>query len=232
MKLLKFSIALTTLSLACITSSFALSEASNTASSNNASLNMPSTFDHWLIRARGLAVLPSAHSTTISAPIYGNVTTISNQIIPELDFTYFFSEHIGTELILGTSHHSVTATGTAVGTVGLGKVWLLPPTLTLQYHFFPHAKFSPYVGAGINDTIFYDPNPGSTASKITYGNSFGPALQIGADIPIKNKWSFNIDVKKIFINSNVAVTIPAVGTVNTRAYINPWIIGLGIGYRL
>ncbi|XLM23340.1 OmpW family protein, partial [Chromobacterium piscinae] len=51
----------------------------------------------------------------------------------------------------GTSRHKVTTN--AFG--DLGKVSVLPPTLTLQYHFMPEATFRPYVGAGINYTRFY-----------------------------------------------------------------------------
>ena len=32
---------------------------------------------------------------------------------------------------------------------------VLPPTVTLQYHFTPEQKFSPYVGAGLNYSFFY-----------------------------------------------------------------------------
>lgn len=37
----------------------------------------------------------------------------------------------------------------------VGKVWLLPPTLTFQYHFTDFGAFKPYVGAGVNYTILY-----------------------------------------------------------------------------
>jgi OmpW family len=32
----------------------------------------------------------------------------------------------------------------------IGKSWLLPPTLTLQYHFTDFGAFKPYIGAGVN----------------------------------------------------------------------------------
>ena len=108
------------------------------------------SFNHWIIRARAVDVIPSASSGTIPV-IGGHVTAITATVIPELDFSYFFTKHIATELILGTSRHSVRATGTVLGTVDLGRVSLLPPTLNLQYHFY-FKQFKPYLGAGINYT--------------------------------------------------------------------------------
>jgi outer membrane protein len=37
----------------------------------------------------------------------------------------------------------------------LASTWVLPPTLTMQYHLAPEGKIRPYLGAGLNYTIFY-----------------------------------------------------------------------------
>lgn len=150
----------------------------------------------WLVRLRGIGVLPSESSSTISI-IGGKVTHISNEIVPELDFSYFVTPHIAAELILATSRHSVEATNTVLGTVNLGKVSVLPPTLTAQYHFdlSPHIK--PYAGVGINYSYFFDVNSGPVATKIHYSSSVGPALQIGADFAINDHVFINADLKKI-----------------------------------
>jgi len=57
-----------------------------------------------------------------------------------------------------------------VGDVDLGSVWLLPPTLTLQYHFMPEGQISPYVGgAGLHMTLFYNEDtPGDVVTGISY----------------------------------------------------------------
>ncbi|PWY54409.1 OmpW family protein [Legionella qingyii] len=183
-----------------------------------------------LVRLRAIGVLPSASSSTISL-IGGEVTQISNQVAPELDFSYFVTPQIAVELILATTRHSVEATNTALGSVDLGKVSVLPPTLTAQYHldFIPH--FKPYIGAGINYTYFYNVNSGPVATNIHYDSSFGPALQIGADFAINDNWSINADVKKIWVKSNVTVYTPAT-QLETNVHIDPWVVGLGVGYRV
>ena len=189
-----------------------------------------SWYSHMMLRLRGIAIVPDASSSTITT-LGGHVTDISKQIVPELDISYFFTKNISAELILATAKHKVTATGTALGRVPLGSVWLLPPTLVLQYHFLPDAKVDPYIGAGVNYTYFYNSNSGPVATKVDYQNSWGPALDVGADIALKNNWSINVDVKKVWIDSHVRVTAPGVPVLKTKVKIDPWIFGLGLGYR-
>lgn len=183
----------------------------------------------WQVRVRAIDVVPEASSSTITG-LGGEVTDISSQIVPELDISYFFSKHVSAELILATSKSNVTATGTAIGNVDLGSVWVLPPTLTLQYHFLPEKMINPYVGAGLNYTTFYNVDSGPVADSIDYSNSFGPALEIGADIMIDENWMINLDVKQIFMQTNATVNVGA-DSYTTTVDINPVVYGVGIGYR-
>ena len=183
--------------------------------------------DPWLIRLRGISVMPDEGATI--TPIGGDVD-IENQIVPELDISYFFTENFALELILATTPHDVAAEATALGDVDLGDVWLLPPTLTAQYHFNPRGDFRPYVGAGINYTIFYNEDEGPVASAIDYSNEFGFALQAGVDVPLNDTWFFNVDVKKVWLGTDVG--IQAAGTtVNADVDIDPLIVGVGVGRR-
>lgn len=88
---------------------------------------------HWQVRLRGVGVVPNENSTIGTI---GGEASVSNSLIPELDITYFFTENFAAELILGTSKHEVKAIGTVAGDIDLGSVYLLPPTLTAQYHFY------------------------------------------------------------------------------------------------
>ncbi|MCU0350552.1 MAG: OmpW family protein, partial [Flavobacterium sp.] len=76
-------------------------------------------FKRWQVRFRGVGVVPN-ESATIG--VIGGDVAISNALIPELDFTYFFTKNIAAELILGTAKHDVQAIETAAGTVDLGSV--------------------------------------------------------------------------------------------------------------
>lgn len=180
-----------------------------------------------LVRLRGIGVIPDESGTTT----IGGDIDIGDAYAPELDFTYFFTKNIAAELILATARHEVKVKDSAIGDVDLGHVWLLPPILALQYHFFADSKVSPYVGAGVNYTVFYgvDKPNNSLIDDVDYDNRFGWALQAGLDWEVFERWSLNLDVKKLWLPAAVSVNH---GDVKSRnADIDPWIIGVGIGYR-
>ncbi|MFD2696708.1 OmpW family protein [Mesonia sediminis] len=194
------------------------------------SKNEQTDYSKWQFRLRGVVVTPD-ESANIEA--IGGDVDISTTVIPELDITYFFTKNIAAELILGTTKHEVSAINTAVGEIDLGSVWLLPPTLTAQYHFY-NGNFKPYLGAGINYTIFYGEDEGPVADNLTYDNNVSFALQLGLDYTLNNNWFLNLDVKKLFLNTDVEVdATSALGaTVGADVDINPWLIGFGVGYKL
>ncbi len=182
----------------------------------------------FLVRFRGIAVTPNSGGTT---DVIGGQANVDESYVPEVDFTYFFTENIAAELIVATTNHDATVSGTTLpGDADLGDVWLLPPTLTLQYHFMPKSSFSPYLGAGVNYTFFY--NQGGESGAVTdveYEDGFGFALQAGLDYQFADNWSLNFDVKKIFLETDVKVNGGAINAKDVN--IDPWIFGIGIGYK-
>ncbi|SNZ00520.1 OmpW/AlkL family protein [Flagellimonas pacifica] len=184
----------------------------------------------WQFRLRGIAVTPdeSADIQTI-----GGDVSISTAVVPEFDITYFFNENWSLELILATTKHDVEAVQTAAGNIDLGHVWLLPPTLTGQYHF-TGGDFVPYLGAGLNLTLFYGVDEGPTADDVDYDTSVGYALQGGFDYMLNDKWFLNLDVKKLFLSTDATIdaTTALGATVGADVDINPWIIGVGVGVKL
>lgn len=175
----------------------------------------------WQIRARAIAIVPDENA---SVTTIGGDVDVTNEVVPELDITYFFTDHFAAELILATARHSATAT---TGPTDLGSVRILPPTLTLQYHPFPNAQVRPYVGAGVNYTFFFDVHA-PTGLNVDYDNKPGLALQAGVDIPIGNGWLVNFDVKKLFLETDVTING---GAIRADLDLDPWIIGGGLGYR-
>lgn len=172
----------------------------------------------FMIRARALGIVPDESGRVSN----GDSVSISNSVVPELDFTYFFTPNISAELIAAVTPHDVkTSSG-----IDAGSSWLLPPTLTLQYHFTQIDSIKPYVGAGVNYTHFFNADAGALNS-VKYDDSFGGVLQAGVDVPIKDNWYFNVDVKKVFIST----TAKFAGGVRADVDIDPWLIGVGFGYK-
>lgn len=172
-----------------------------------------------VVRARALGVMPDESSSMNIA----DTVKLSNSYVPEFDASYFFTPNIAAELIAAVTPHSVSTKGG----VDAGNVWLLPPTLTLQYHFTQFNDVKPYIGAGVNYTHFFAANPGALTDA-KYDDSFGGALQAGADFPLGGNWYANVDVKKVYINTTAKFSG---STVRADVDIDPWIIGAGVGYR-
>jgi outer membrane protein len=185
------------------------------------------TAGDFMIRFRALGVIPADNADI--DPIDGD-TELSNTATPEIDISYFITDNIALELIAATTHHNVKAKNTDIGDVDLGDTWLLPPTLLLQYHFLSKGTISPYIGAGINYSIFYavdNPNSGPVTD-IDYENSLGWALQAGVDVRIADNWYVNADVKRLFLDTDVNINH---GAIKADVDVDPWIFGMGIGYK-
>lgn len=173
-----------------------------------------------LVRLRAISIIPNVETSgTLSALNVG----VNNAIVPELDFTYMIRDEIGVELILGTSRHQVTSN---VG--GLGGVNVLPPTLLLQYHFNHAGRIRPYLGAGLNYTLFYNNGLNAGGVPVSIRNhSFGPALQAGIDVQVTKKLFVNADIKKIWMHTDATMGGQPLG----RLSIDPVIVGLGVGMK-
>ena len=182
------------------------------------------TAGHFQARLRGVVVLPDPSADiAISGTHIGGTTSISTSFEPEADLSYFITDHIAVEAIAAVTKHTIR--NSVAGTVS--SVWLLPPTVTAQYHFDPTGPIRPYVGVGVNYTFFYDPH--SALPGIGFKNSFGWALQAGADVPLGDgPYFLNADIKKVFMGTHIRA---AAGAVQASARINPLVIGAGVGVR-
>ncbi|HBI82291.1 OmpW family protein [Orrella sp. NBD-18] len=157
-------------------------------------------------------------------PLGGDTkVTAQNLWIPEIDLTYFFTKNIATELVLTYPQDiNVNVGGSKAGTISA-----LPPSLMLQYHFTDLGAFKPYVGVGVNYTLFYkrDNILGGAAS--VSNSSVGVVGQLGFDYMIDKNWGVNVDLKYIQMATNVYVGGDKAGTLN----LNPLSVGLGVSYR-
>lgn len=199
----------------------------------------------WLIRGRVINVNPNDDSGQLYADTgsgyfgAGEGVSVNSDTVPELDITYMINKNWGVELILGYSEHTVKGekNWSALGDVIDTKV--LPPTLTLQYHFMPDSNIRPYVGAGLNYTYFFDEEVAGNVldtpgSKVKLDSSWGLAAQAGVDVAINDDWFVNFDVKYIDIDTEAHFKNIANGAyqrAKITADIDPFVYGIGIGRR-
>lgn len=191
-----------------------------------------------LLRVRTIVVAPNEKSGGIVPTFPAEHVSLDNSVMPEVDVTYMVTKNIGFELIAATTKHTASGKTGTTGSIGdLASTWVLPPTLTAQYHFNPAGKIRPYVGAGVNYTIFWDEKASDglqTAvgkTKVRMTDSFGWAGQVGVDIDLSPKIFLNLDLKYIDIDTKATLQTTAIGKQNVMVHIDPLVFGAGVGFR-
>jgi outer membrane protein len=180
------------------------------------------------LRARGLVVVPEDNSSSIS--VVGGHVDASTTAVPEVDLSYFLSKNIAIEAIAAVTPHTVKANNTAAGNLTVGDVWLLPPTVTLQYHFGNGGTIDPYLGAGLNYTWFFGESHKAPFTSVSYDDNVGGAFQAGVDVSLGGGWVANVDVKQLIL-STTAHTYVGATPINAKVDLDPLLAGVGIGYR-
>ena len=193
---------------------------------------------NFLVRLRAVQMDFAQKSDAIpSLGVPADAIRVDNQTIPDIDFEYFFTKSFSTELVLTyPQSQTVTVQQSALGgPVDIGTFKYLPPTLTAKWNFIPDGTIRPYVGIGINLTLISSVNLNhvQALNNIT-GNidldssSVGLAGQVGVDFKVADHYFINADVKYMKLQSDVkTANFGRVSTVN----LDPWLFGVGIGYR-
>ena len=193
---------------------------------------------NFLVRLRAVQMDFAQKSDAIpSLGVPADAIRVDTQTIPDIDFEYFFTKSFSTELVLTyPQSQTVTVQQSALGgPVDIGTFKYLPPTLTAKWNFIPDGTIRPYVGIGINLTLISSVNLNhvQALNNIT-GNidldssSVGLAGQVGVDFKVADHYFINADVKYMKLQSDVkTANFGKVSTVN----LDPWLFGVGIGYR-
>lgn len=191
-----------------------------------------------LLRLRGIVVAPNEDSGSILPGFPGEEASVDNAVAPEVDVTWMATDHIGFELIAATTKHTASGLSGTTGSIGpLTSTWVLPPTLTVQYHPVVNGPIRPYVGAGVNYTLFYSEDPSRALeaavgeTRVSMSDSFGWAVQAGVDVDISRNLFLNFDVKYIDIDSTATLRTANAGTQRVRMSLDPFVFGVGIGTR-
>ncbi|KNC67505.1 OmpW/AlkL family protein [Pseudoalteromonas ardens] len=165
-----------------------------------------------------------------------------------ITFDYQYNDNIVFELIAATPFsHTVEGEGfipgtpnTQLGGVEIASVKHLPPTLLAQYHFFgANDKFRPFIGAGLNYTVFFDEEAsaalkgvlGTDDVKVDLDSSFGVALQVGFNYDLNEKWGLHGMVSKMDINTDATVYADGKQALTSDVELDPIVAMFGVKYK-
>lgn len=172
----------------------------------------------WIFRIGAHNVEPKSKNS--------DIVNVDNAQMLTFNLTRMVNDNWGIEVLaaLPFKHDVNLNTGGKVA-----DVKHLPPTFSLQYHFAPNAKVRPYVGAGLNVTLFFseDTTGALAGHDLSLGTSFGPAAQAGLDFDVSDNWFLNADVRWMDIDTKAKLDGASLGTVA----IDPIVFGVSVGRR-
>ncbi len=187
----------------------------------------------------GAAFIKPNDDSSELATIPNSGVSVTSESTIGFSFDYRISSRWSVELLgIMPSNHELNGQGGLVdaGVNEVADLNVLPPTLTLKYHYLDSAKFRPFIGAGLNYTFFMDKdvnNDTTTAlgdTKLEADDSVGLALQAGFDIELGEDWLLTTSVWYIDIDTDATLR-----TGSTRRDIDididPWVIFVGTGKR-
>jgi outer membrane protein len=209
----------------------------------------------WVLRAGATTVDPDTDSDDINLPqdLVARADVDDDTqlgIIP----VYMLTDKFALEVLAATPfEHDIDAKGQgaiAGVTVAAGSTKHLPPTVSVQW--YPRGGqggWQPYIGLGVNYTIFFDEDVDNDLiallgdltggavddADLDLDDSVGFAAQAGVDIPFGEKWAFNIGVWYIDIETEAEITAKAAGQTAAKVKfdvdIDPWVYNFGIAYK-
>lgn len=195
-----------------------------------------------IVARAGVAMVdPDASSSPLAingSELAGTSVDVDDNTQLGLTFLYMLSEDVGVELLAATPFsHTVTAKGLGAD-LDVADVKHLPPTLSVQY--FPmgsDSAFQPYVGVGLNYTLFFDEELTSDFKgalgdgSVKVDDSFGLAFELGCDYAINENLVLNAAIWSIDIDTSAEIKLDAGATITTDVDIDPLVYMVGVGYK-
>ena len=149
--------------------------------------------------------------------------------------TYMLTDKVGVEVLGATPFtHKLKGKGGLAG-VNIGEVKHLPPTISAQYYFMDNTSaLQPYVGAGLNITVFFDEEVDSDLSAsyqdLDLDESYGLAVQAGIDYNINENMFVNASAMYAKIGTTATLEGTA-GKLTVDYDLDPMVYRVNFGYK-
>ncbi|MCK0153229.1 outer membrane beta-barrel protein [Alcanivorax sp. S6407] len=197
----------------------------------------------FIVRAGAINVDPDVSSERFdpALPAVGGLgVDVEDDTQLGLTFAYMVTDSIGVELVGATPFtHDIILDVPGKG-IAVGETSHLPPTVLAQFYAPEIGPVRPYVGVGLNYTIFFDdsiddavvsPLLGGADADVKLSNSLGVAWEVGADIALNDKWLVNLSAWQIDIDTEARLYVNDVRVDKIDVELDPWAYMIGVGYR-
>lgn len=188
----------------------------------------------FVVRGGLAAVVPNDSSGDV-LETSGSKFSVDSNVQLGLTIGYMFTDNISFEVLAATPFsHKISTNHGGLGEVAETKH--LPPTFMIQYYFGEaESDLRPYVGAGINYTVFFDEELNSKAtnaglSNLSLDDSWGLAANVGVDYMLNDDWFLNASVWYADIDTTAKYTAGG-NEYTTDVTIDPWVFMIGGGYK-
>jgi len=108
----------------------------------------------WLFRVGMSQINPDSENLVLFEDEFEKDTlVVDSDLSPTFNVSYFLTNNISTELLAAWPFtHGIDLKSSGGGDSRVGNVDVLPPTLSVNYHFNVDGMWRPYVGVGVNTT--------------------------------------------------------------------------------
>jgi len=166
-------------------------------------------------------------------PATGTGIEVQGDTTLDLTITYFQTDKLAYEVLLVTPFSNDIESEGLAG-LKVGETDTLPPTFSVLYYPAGTAdNLKPYVGAGINYTIYLSPDVSDDLGSGDFDieDSLGLALQAGIDYEINENWGVNAAIRYIQIEADATIKLKPSGTkIEVTSDIDPFVFQVNAVY--
>ena len=187
-----------------------------------------------LMRAGTASVNPEKTSDDVDL-VAGAQASANDNTQLGISGTYMITNKLGVEVLGATPFtHKLKGKGGLAG-FNIGEVKHLPPTVSAQYYFMDNeSTLQPYVGAGLNITVFFDEEVDSDLSgsyqALDLDESVGLAVQAGVDYSINDNMFVNASAMYAKIGTTATLKGTA-GELTVDYDLDPMVYRVNFGYK-
>lgn len=177
----------------------------------------------WITRIGVSGIYPKSNNLDLGGL---GMLEVDDSYMLTFNVAYLLTPNWGIELLAALPfEHDITLGGSRVGSAKQ-----LPPTLSVQYYFAPDSQWQPYIGAGMNLTLFFDESTRGAldGTELQLDSSVGFAAQIGLDYRLSESMFINLDLR--YIDLETDANVDALGDLGT-VVIDPYVASINIGWE-